>query len=49
MPTQQGDQDRRDRAEVGVAWQFTAEDQAVLAAGFGELAALSGSKSRLRL
>jgi hypothetical protein len=32
----------RHQAEVGVAWQFPAEDLAVLAAGFGELAAQLG-------
>ena len=30
--------------EVGVAWQFAAEDQAVLAAGFGDLAAELGAR-----
>ena len=33
----------RHLAEVGVAWQFAAEDPAVLAAGFGELAAQLGA------
>ena len=33
----------RHLAEVGVAWQFPAEDPAVLAAGFGELAAQLGA------
>jgi hypothetical protein len=33
---------RRHLAGVGVAWQFSAEDPAVLAAGFGELAAQLG-------
>ena len=33
----------RQLAEVGVAWQFPAEDPAVLAAGFGELAAQLGA------
>ena len=32
----------RHLAEVGLAWQFAAEDPAVLAAGFGELAAQLG-------
>jgi hypothetical protein len=32
----------RHRAEVGVAWQFAAENTSVLAAGFGELAAQLG-------
>ena len=32
--------------EVGVAWQFGAEDPAVLAAGFGELAAQLGAGDR---
>ena len=32
--------------EVGVAWQFGAEDPAVLAAGFGELAAQLGAAGR---
>ena len=31
-------------AEVGVAWQFAAEDATVLAAGFGELAAQLGAR-----
>ena len=31
-------------AEVGVVWQFAAEDPAVLAAGFGELAAALGAR-----
>ena len=31
-------------AEVGVAWQFPAEDATVLAAGFGELAAQLGAR-----
>ncbi len=30
--------------QVGVAWQFAAEDAAVLAAGFGELAAQLGAR-----
>jgi hypothetical protein len=34
-------------AEVGAAWQFAAEDPAVLAAGFGELAAQLGAKDVL--
>ena len=34
----------RHLAEVGVAWQFPAEDPAVLAAGFGELAAQLGAR-----
>ena len=34
----------RHLAEVGVAWQFAAEDAAVLAAGFGELAAQFGAR-----
>jgi hypothetical protein len=34
----------RHLAEVGVAWQFAAEDATVLAAGFGELAAQLGAK-----
>ena len=34
----------RHLAEVGVAWQFAAEDPAVLAAGFGELAAQLGAR-----
>ena len=33
----------RHLAEVGLAWQFPAEDPAVLAAGFGELAAQLGA------
>jgi hypothetical protein len=33
---------RRHLAEVGVAWQFAAEDPTVLAAGFAELAAQLG-------
>jgi len=33
----------RHLAEVGVAWQFAADNQAVLAAGFGELAAQLGA------
>ena len=33
----------RHLAEVGVAWQFAAENPTVLAAGFGELAALLGA------
>ena len=33
----------RQLGEVGVAWQFPAEDPAVLAAGFGELAAQLGA------
>ena len=37
----------RHLAEVGVAWQFTAEDPAVLAAGFGELAAQLGARDLL--
>ena len=32
----------RHLAEVGLAWQFAAEDPAVLKAGFGELAAQLG-------
>ena len=36
----------RHLAEVGVAWQFPAEDPAVLAAGFGELAAQLGARKR---
>ena len=36
----------RHLAEVGVAWQFPAEDPAVLAAGFGELAAQLGVGDR---
>jgi hypothetical protein len=34
----------RHLAEVGVAWQFAAEDTTVLAAGFGELAAQLGAR-----
>ena len=34
----------RHLAEVGVAWQFAAEDATVLAAGFGELAAQLGTR-----
>jgi hypothetical protein len=34
----------RHLAEVGVAWQFAAEDATVLAAGFGELAAQLGER-----
>jgi hypothetical protein len=34
----------RHLAEVGVAWQFAAEDVTVLAAGFGELAAQLGAR-----
>ena len=34
----------RHLAEVGVAWQFAAEDPTVLAAGFGELAAQLGAR-----
>jgi len=37
----------RHLAEVGVAWQFAAEDSAVLAAGFGELAAQLGARGLL--
>ena len=36
----------RHLAEVGVAWQLAAENQAVLAAGFGELAAQLGARKR---
>ena len=36
----------RQLGEVGVAWQFGAEDPAVLAAGFGELAAQLGAADR---
>jgi len=36
----------RHLAEVGVAWQFAAEDPAVLTAGFGELAAQLGARKR---
>ena len=35
----------RHLAEVGVAWQFTAEDATVMAAGFAELAAQLGARS----
>jgi hypothetical protein len=35
----------RHLAEVGVAWQFVAEDATVLVAGFGELAAQLGARS----
>jgi hypothetical protein len=35
---------RRHLAEVGVAWQFAADDPMVLAAGFGELAAQLGAR-----
>jgi hypothetical protein len=35
----------RHLAEVGVTWQFPAEDATVLAAGFGELAAQLGERS----
>ena len=35
---------RRHLAEVGVAWQFRAEDPTVLAAGFAELAAQLGAR-----
>ena len=38
----------RHLAEVGVAWQFAAEDPAVLAAGFGELAAQLGAREPAR-
>ena len=34
----------RHLAEVGITWQFAAEDPAVLAAGFGELAAQLGAR-----
>ena len=34
----------RHLAEVGVAWQFAAEDPTVLAAGFAELAAQLGAR-----
>src|SRR5262249_5478078 len=34
----------RQLGEVGVAWQFSAEDPTVLAAGFGELAAQLGAR-----
>ena len=37
----------RHLAEVGVAWQVTAEDPALLAAGFGELAAQLGARDLL--
>jgi Tetratricopeptide repeat len=37
----------RHLAEVAVAWQFAAEDPAVLAAGFGELAAQLGARDLL--
>jgi Tetratricopeptide repeat len=37
----------RHLAEVGVAWQFACEDPAVLAAGFGELAAQLGARDLL--
>jgi hypothetical protein len=37
----------RHLAEVGVAWQFAAEDPTVLAAGFGELAAQLGARDVL--
>jgi hypothetical protein len=37
----------RHLAEAGVAWQFSADDQAVLAAGFGELAAQLGAQDVL--
>ena len=37
----------RHLAEVGLAWQFPAEDPAVLAAGFGELAAQLGARDLL--
>ena len=36
----------RHLTEVGVAWQLAAENQAVLAAGFGELAAQLGARKR---
>jgi Domain of unknown function (DUF4062) len=36
----------RHLGEVGVAWQFPAEDAAVLAAGFGELAAQLGAREQ---
>ncbi len=36
----------RQLSEVAVAWQFPAEDPAVLAAGFGELAAQLGAANR---
>ena len=38
----------RHLGEVGVAWQFAAEDAAVLAAGFGELAAQLGVRGCLK-
>ena len=38
----------RHLAEVGVAWQFAAEDPTVLAAGFGELAAQLGAGADAR-
>ena len=37
----------RHLAEIGVAWQFPAEDPTVLAAGFGELAAQLGARDLL--
>jgi hypothetical protein len=37
----------RHLAEVGLAWQFATEDSAVLAAGFGELAAQLGARDLL--
>ncbi len=37
----------RHLAEVGLAWQFPAEDLSVLAAGFGELAAQLGARELL--
>jgi Tetratricopeptide repeat len=37
----------RHLAEVGAAWQFAADDPAVLAAGFGELAAQLGARDVL--
>ena len=37
----------RHLAEVGLAWQFPAEDPSVLAAGFGELAAQLGARDLL--
>ncbi len=36
---------QRHLADVGASWQFAAEDPAVLAAGFGELAAQLGAKN----
>ena len=36
----------RHRAEVGLAWQFAAGDRAVLAAGFGQLAAELDARRR---